>query len=165
MKSNCTLFYTTFSMLVLLAGTTSAQTSSSQFNVQMTITSDCQITSAGNMDFGSTGVIGSNKDATSAIVVQCTSGTAYNIGLDTGRGVGATVTTRYMTGPATAKLGYSLFTDTGRTTTWGNTVSTNTMSATGTGSTQSYTVYGRVPPQATPAPGAYTDIVAVTLTY
>jgi spore coat protein U-like protein len=148
-----------------LAATASAQTASSQFNVQMTITADCQITSAGTLDFGSTGVIGANRDATSAIAVQCTTGTAYNLGLDIGKGVGATFATRYMTGPASAKLGYSLFTDTARTSLWGNVVSTNTMSAVGNGATQTYTVYGRVPPQTTPTPGAYTDIVTVALTY
>jgi spore coat protein U-like protein len=165
MKISVILFYSTLSGVAGLAGSASAQTASSQFNVQMTITADCQITSAGNLDFGSTGVITANRDATSAIVAQCTSGTAYNVGLDMGQGVGATAATRFMTGPAAAKLGYSLFTDTGRTSAWGNTVATNTLSSTGTGSTQSYTVYGRVAPQSTPAAGAYTDVVAVTLTY
>jgi spore coat protein U-like protein len=37
---------------------------------------------------------------------------------------------------------------------------------TGTGATQpAVTVYGRVPPQTTPAIGTYTDTVVVTVTY
>lgn len=52
-----------------------------------------------------------------------------------------------------------------RTTVWGNTVGTDTVSATASGSAQSHTVYGRVPPQTSPAPASYTDTITVTVTY
>jgi len=152
-------------LFTLFATTVLAQTATSQFNVQMTITDDCQISSASNMSFGSTGVIGSNRDATSSIVVQCTNGTAYNIGLNEGLGSGATTSSRKMTGPGAATIGYSLYTDTSRSSIWGNTVGSNTVSSNGTGSAQTYTVYGRVSAQTTPAPGSYADTVTVTLTY
>ena len=42
---------------------------------------------------------------------------------------------------------------------------TNTLAGTGTGLAQSATVYGRIPPQATPSPGTYNDTIVVTLTY
>ena len=48
---------------------------------------------------------------------------------------------------------------------WGNTVSTDTVAGTGNGSGQSYTVYGRIPAQTTPAPGNYADTITVTVTY
>ena len=48
---------------------------------------------------------------------------------------------------------------------WGNTVGTNTIAGTGSGGSQSYTVYGRVPPQTTPAAATYTDTITVTVTY
>jgi spore coat protein U domain-containing protein, fimbrial subunit CupE1/2/3/6 len=64
-----------------------------------------------------------------------------------------------------ANVTYSLYTDTGRTTVWGNTVGTDTVAATGNGASQSYTVFGRVPSQSTPAPGTYTDTITVTVTY
>jgi spore coat protein U-like protein len=70
-----------------------------------------------------------------------------------------------MTGPGAATIGYSLFTDTSRSSIWGNTVGSNTVSSNGTGAAQAYTVYGRVSAQTTPAPGTYTDTVTVTLTY
>ncbi|KIP99636.1 spore coat protein U [Agrobacterium tumefaciens] len=165
MKLTSSMFNLAFSAAIVTAQPALSQTATSQFNVQMTITSDCQVTSAGNLDFGSTGVISANRDSTSSIVVQCTSGTAYNLGLDEGHGSGATVASRVMTGPSSAKINYSLYTDAGRTTPWGNTINTNTMAASGNGSTQTYTVYGRVPPQTTPAAGTYTDTVTVTLTY
>ena len=54
-----------------------------------------------------------------------------------------------------ALVNYSLFSNSGRTTNWGNTVGTDTVSGTGIGSAQSLTVYGRIPPQTTPSPGTY----------
>lgn len=42
-------------------------------------------------------------------------------------------------------------------------VSTDTVA--GNGNAQSYTVYGRVPPQATPAPGTYLSTVTATVVF
>ncbi len=42
---------------------------------------------------------------------------------------------------------------------------TVTVSGTGTGSAQNQTGYGRVPPQATPAAGTYTDTITATVTF
>jgi spore coat protein U-like protein len=58
-----------------------------------------------------------------------------------------------------------LYSNAGRTTVWGNTVGTDTVAGTGTGATQSLTVYGRVPVQSTPGAGTYTDTVITTVTY
>jgi spore coat protein U-like protein len=149
----------------LFASPVLSQTATAQFNVQMTITSDCQITSATNMNFGPSGVISTNHDATSTITVQCTNGTNYNVGLNEGAGTGATIPVRKMTGVGGATINYSLYTDSNRSIVWGNTPNTNTVSGTGTGAAQPYTVYGRVAAQATPAAGTYTDTVTVTLTY
>lgn len=141
-----------------------AATTTQTFTVQLTITASCSITSASTLDFGSQGLLNSVIDATSTIQVQCTTSTPYNIGLDAGAGSGATVTTRKMTNGGST-VNYSLYSDTGRTTVWGNTIGSNTVTGTGSGSAQSFTVYGRVPVQATPASGAYTDTVTVTVTY
>ena len=62
-------------------------------------------------------------------------------------------------------VNYSLYSDSGRTTVWGNTIGTNTVAATGNGASQSYSVYGRVTAQTTPAPATYSDTVTVTVTY
>jgi|SRR5271165_1854374 len=96
--------------------------------------------------------------------VQCTNTTPYNIGLDAGTATGATVTTRKMTNGA-ATVSYLLYSGSGRTTNWGNTIGTDTVAATGSGTGQSYTVYGRVPAQSTPAPAAYAETITVTVTY
>ena len=74
------------------------------------------------------------------------------------------MTTRKMTSGANT-INYSLYQNSSRTTVWGNTVGTNTVSGTGSGLGQALTVYGRVPPQTTPAPGTYTDTIVATVTY
>jgi spore coat protein U-like protein len=150
---------------ILATGTVFAQTATTQFNVQITINAECQINSADDLDFGSTGVIASAIDAASEIAVQCTDGTPFNIGLNQGAGAGATVASRLMTGPGSETVQYSLYTNPSRTTVWGNTIGTDTVTGTGTGAEQTFTVYGRVPAQTTPGPGTYTDVVTVTMTY
>ena len=50
-------------------------------------------------------------------------------------------------------------------TVWGNGTASSTHSGTGTGSTQSLTIYGRLPSLANVIPGSYTDTVTVTVTY
>jgi spore coat protein U-like protein len=141
-----------------------AATTTSTFTVQATIAATCVINSASTLDFGTTGVLTANVDNTSTIVVQCTNTTPYNIGLDAGTGSGATVATRKLTSGG-ATINYTLYSNAGRTTVWGTTIATDTVAATGNGSGQSYTVYGRIPPQSTPAPGVYTDTITVTVTY
>ena len=147
-----------------LAHSSNAATATSTFTVQMTVTSSCVINSASTLNFGSQGVLVANVDNASTLQVQCTSTTPYNIGLDAGLGTGATVAVRKMTNGAST-INYSLYRDSGRTTVWGNTVGTNTVAGTGNGALQSYTVYGRVPPQATPAAATYSDTITVTVTY
>jgi spore coat protein U-like protein len=141
-----------------------AATATTTMTVQMTITATCTINSAATLNFGTQGVLSANVDQTSTIQVTCTNTTPYNIGLNAGTGTGATVATRKMTSGATT-VNYTLYSNSTRTTVWGNTVGTDTVAATGNGAAQSYTVYGRVPPQAAPAPGTYTDTITVTVTY
>jgi spore coat protein U-like protein len=141
-----------------------AVTTTATFTVQVTIVATCVINSTSTLNFGSQGVFTANVDQQSTISVQCTNTTPYNIGLDAGVGSGATVAVRKMTAGA-ATVNYSLYSDSGRNTVWGTTIGSNTVAATGNGAAQSYTVYGRIPAQTTPAPGAYTDTVTVTVTY
>jgi len=140
-----------------------AATTTTTFNVSLTITASCTV-SATALSFGSSGVIAASIDNTSTVTVTCTNTTPYNVGLDAGTATGATVTTRKMTSGG-ATVSYALYQNVGRTTNWGNTVGTDTVAGTGSGSAQAVTVYGRVPAQSTPAPGAYSDTITVTVTY
>lgn len=142
-----------------------AATATGNMTVRITIQAQCLIQTASDLDFGTNGVIAANIDQTSTIGVQCTSGQTYNVGLSAGAGAGATTAVRVMTGTGAATVNYALYRDTNRTQTWGVTIGTDTVAGTGNGNVQNLTVYGRVPAQTTPAPGVYTDTVAITVTY
>jgi spore coat protein U-like protein len=125
---------------------------------------DNVLNSATTLDFGTQGVLAANVDQTSAITATCTNTTPYNIGLDQGVN-GGSVTTRQMKSAGPALIDYSLFRDAGRTLNWGQTIGTDTVAATGNGSAQPFTVFGRIPPQVSPIPAAYTDTITITVTY
>jgi spore coat protein U-like protein len=142
--------------------TDTLSTATTDFTVTVTVAKACTV-SATALAFGT--YSGSLINANSTLTVTCTKTTAYNVGLNAGTATGATVTTRKMTGPASATLGYSLYQNSTHTTNWGNTVGTNTVAGTGTGAAQLLTVYGQVPAGQYPAPGAYSDTITVSVTY
>lgn len=135
---------------------------SASFSVQANVAADCRVT-AQDINFGNQGVLDSNVDAAGGVDVTCTSGTSYNVGLNNGLN-GGSPTTRRMTLAGEDVL-YGLYMDGARSQPWGDTIGTDTVSGTGAGTEQRHTVYGRVPPQATPPPGTYSDTVVVTVTY
>ena len=143
-----------------------AATSTNTMNVKITITSECKVQSASDLDFESHGVLDATLDEqTSTITVQCTNGTGYKVGLSKGGGAGATEDTRRMTGPGSSTIAYKIFSDPNRTQIWGETIDTNTIAGIGNGAAQEFTAYGMVPAQTTPTPGAYSDVVTVTVSY
>ena len=146
----------------LLANSSFAATATTTFSVTATVQATCLI-SASTLAFGTyTGV---QIAATSTLQVTCTNTTPYNVGLNPGTATGATVTTRKMTGPASATLNYSLTQDSGHTINWGQTVGTDTVAGTGNGAAQALTVYGLLAAGQYPAPGAYSDTITATVTY
>jgi spore coat protein U-like protein len=146
------------------ASAASAATATGTINESITITASCTVGTSTTVAFGSQGLLNSPVNNTGALSVQCSNTTPYNVGLDPGGASGATVTTRAMSGGG-ATVSYALYRDSGRTLNWGETVGTDTLAGTGNGAAQSITVYAQVPAQTTPAPGAYTDTVNVTVTY
>jgi spore coat protein U-like protein len=152
----------TYNDTVTVSVTSSTGTVTTTFSVQATVQATCLI-SAGALNFGIyTGLV---INVASTLTITCTSSTTYNVGLNAGTATGATVTTRKMTGPASAHLNYAMFRDSGRTLNWGNTVGTDTVSATGNGSAQLSNVFGRLAAGQTVAVGAYSDTIIVTVTY
>jgi spore coat protein U-like protein len=151
--------------LSVAASASLAATEGTTFDATAEVLASCAV-SASDMSFGQIDPLaGSATDQTSTISVTCTNGHGYDVGLDAGGAAGATVTTRQMTA-GTDTLNYSLYSNAGRTTNWGDTVDTDTVAGTGTGAVQTLTVYGRVPSQPTAMVGAgYTDTINVTITY
>jgi spore coat protein U-like protein len=132
------------------------------FSVAATVAANCTIL-ATSLAFGN--YAGALIDSTATISVTCTNTTPYNVGLNAGLATGATVTNRSMTGPASALLGYKLFSNSAYTTNWGNTVGTDTVARTGNGATQPLTVYGQILAGQFATPGSYTDTITVSVTY
>jgi len=138
-------------------------TTTTSFTVTASVQPVCTV-SATDLAFGD--YTGPQVDGQSRISITCANTTPWNVGLNQGTFSGATVTTRRMSGPGSSALMYSLYKDAARTTNWGNTIGTDTVSGTGTGSTQLLNVYGRIPAlQSAAVPGIYTDTILVTLTY
>jgi spore coat protein U-like protein len=146
-----------------------AATATGTFNATMTITAECRVASTNTLAFGSAGVWTSPVTTSAALEVQCTNGTEYQIGLGFSANATGGTQRRMKHGTNAEYVNYDLFTDAGFTTAWGNTDDTDTLGHTtrnvGNGAAQSYTVYGRVPVQTVPTPGAYSDTVTVTVTY
>jgi len=136
-------------------------------NVPFTITAKhvgvCTV-SATNLNFGTLGILSGNADATGTLSVQCTSGASYQVGLSGGLTGAVDPTDRRMVSGSN-QISYGLYQDAGRTIPWGDTIGTNTLSGTGTGASQSVTVFGRIPSQTTPPTGVYSDTIVVTITY
>ncbi|WP_165971117.1 Csu type fimbrial protein [Luteimonas terrae] len=143
-----------------------AQSTSTTFQVRMSVESVCAFTAPGatDVDFGDQPSTALGIDAEGALSVTCTLGTPYNVTLNAGQNSGAGgVADRNMTN-GTALLPYQLYRDPGRSEVWGNTVPTDTVTGTGTGAVQTIPVYGRVPSANFPA-GSYLDVVTATVVY
>ncbi|CAJ0733429.1 Csu type fimbrial protein [Ralstonia mannitolilytica] len=150
--------------LLAAPGYLGAATKTTTFTVSLTLQNDCAI-SANALNFGTQGVLSANVDQTTSLSVTCSAAAPYNVGLDAGTTTGSTIAARLLAGTGTATVGYQLYRDMARTQIWGNTVGTDTVTGTGTGTAQTLTVYGRVPPQNTPAAGTYTSTVTATITF
>jgi spore coat protein U-like protein len=139
-----------------------ASTATATMSVSATVLSAC-VVGATPLAFGN--YTGAVSNQTANVAVTCTNGTSYTVALNNGTGSGATAALRQMTGPASATLGYAIYSDSARSVVWGSTTGTNTVAGTGTGLLQTITAYGQIPASQAPSPGAYTDTVTVTLTY
>ena len=142
------------------ASAASAGSANANLGISASIAATCTISTSA-VAFGA--YAGTQVDATGTVTANCITGTAWTIGLGTGTGTGATTSSRKMTSGANT-LGYQLFSDSGRTTNWGNTAG-DSVAGTGTGASQNQTVYGRIPAGSIPAAGSYADTVVATINF
>jgi spore coat protein U-like protein len=150
--------------IVLAPSGAQAATATDTMTVTATVQSACILT-ANPLAFGNYNPTSSaNVDASTTVLVTCTQGTAYNVGLGAGAGSGATTTTRKLTSSGHT-LNYTLYQDASRSINWGNTVATDTVSATAGLTATTHTVYGRIAGSQNTTAGSYTDSVTVTVTY
>lgn len=147
----------------LSGGSNSGVVEGIYIGVRANFVNACFIGTATDLDFGNVSILDDSRDQTSTIQLQCPIGTVWRVGLNEGSHASGGV--RRMAGPGGEHVRYELYRDSARNQRWGNAVGTDTSDGTGTGGTQSLTVYGRVPAQETPAAGTYSDTVTVTLTF
>ncbi len=124
---------------------------------------DCNVSASG-VAFGVLSILEFAVDAAGEISVTCPGGMPYTIGLDGGQAADGPSNHRLSSG--SNLIPYGLYKDSTRSQHWGQEGdSEGPVSDTGTGSLQLFQVYGRVPAQTAPTPGAYSDVISVTVTY
>jgi len=112
-----------------------------------------------------------NQDVTASVTTTCTPGASPVITLGQGANANTGSTDaaplrRVSSGGGTPTyLNYSLFSDSGRTTTWGNTAATAPAAVSATGTATPLTIYARVPSGQTGVATTYTDTVVATVTF
>jgi spore coat protein U-like protein len=146
------------------AGLHAQQTAQTTFRVQARVNAVCAIT-ASDLDFGTySAQSGTPLQGTTLLRTTCTPSTTYHIGLDQGQSPGATVNQRKMVSGAN-NLNYQLYSDSARSTIWGNTTGTDTVTGVGSGLAVDHTVYGAVPAAQVVPAGDYADTITVRIYY
>ncbi len=147
-------------MAALMAnGAAQAETTNSNFQVGVDVVATCSI-SAADMTFSqiTTGTTSAN-DAQSELTVNCSDGAPYSVALSNGDNYSGG---RRLSNGATF-INYELYKDNSRSALWST---ASALSAMGTGSNQTHTVYGRIlAGQAVPNMGSYADTIVATVTY
>lgn len=142
-----------------------ANTSTASFTVTASVAPQCTLTTS-DINFGTVGALSNPVTASGTVTVRCTSSASYGISMDGGTS-GSTDPTRRWMGGITPQTGisYGLYQNSEYSLPWGNTLDL-TRSGTGSGSNQTFTVFGRTNGSTiTPPAGTYTDTVVVTVTY
>lgn len=140
------------------------QTATTTFKVTARVQAVCTVT-ATDLAFGTyTSSSGSPLQGTTIVRTTCTPSSGYNIGLNAGTSTGATINQRKMSSGVNT-LNYQLYSNATRTTIWGNTPGTDTVTGVGTGLAVDHTVYGSVPAAQVVPAGDYQDVITVTVSY
>ena len=131
--------------------------------INANVPSGCRITALSDLDFGTLSApLSAATDQSASLTLQCPSGTSWQVDLGAGN---HNASTRRMSSPAGAYVGYQLYRNAARTQVWGSSVGGTTESGTSTGASTVVPIYGRIPAQAGISSGTYSDIVILTLTY
>ncbi|MDQ0139009.1 Csu type fimbrial protein [Cupriavidus necator] len=157
--------YAGYALLAPSCTTVTSPVARFPFTVSATVIPDC-VTTATDLDFGTTGTLTAARTGTATLTARCTHGSHYTTALGAGTSAGGSAASRRLqrTG-GTEPVDFQLYSDAAYALPWGDgTGGTATQGGTGTGLSQAYTVYGRVPTQATPVAGTYADTITVTIT-
>jgi len=155
-----------FAAIAALTSTSAfAATASNTMDVSVNVINSCTV-AASPMAFGGVNSIGGTDiDTTATIVLTCTNGANYVVGLDNGtHSVGAQ---RNLANAGGTTIPYGIFTNVARNAAWGSNPGVDTVAGTsGATGVSTLTAYGRIPASATTVTaGTYTDTVTVTVTF
>lgn len=147
------------------AGNAVAADATDSMTVSAEIVKSCVVAVA-DLDFGQIDPLDNAANATDGsadITVTCSNTTDYEVALS-GGGAADTGARQMSFGADT--LDYALFSDGARSANWGDDDGVDTVGGTGTGVSQTHTIYGQVASGQNTAPvGAYSDTITVTVTY
>ncbi|WP_324699099.1 spore coat U domain-containing protein [Novosphingobium sp. RL4] len=142
-------------------------------NVELTVLNDCIIT-APAASFGSAPLVGSFNPITRTILIRCSAGASYTVGLNDGNNADGTVRRMRKIDNSSNYLRYEIYKSASSTERWGSVDSTRRSSATAdtnqgiydSVTTQSYTYRAAVlPGQITPAAGDYSDTIRIDVAF
>lgn len=157
------LLYPAAALALLASGTVSAQlqTLTDDINVTAEVQAACTSITATDVDFGPAPAADAQDDATSTVTVTCSPGTSYTVEMDDG--MTAVGGIRRVTTGAGDFMDYYIYQPGGFTTAWGQ--GTDALADTAGATPTDYVANFRLERVATAAPGTYTDLVTVTLSY
>jgi spore coat protein U-like protein len=154
-----------------VTSTDAATTQTSNLSVTASVTANCTITTA-PVAFGAYDPITANATAplngTGTVNVTCTSGASTTVTLGQGSnadtGSSAAAPARRLKDAGTDFLTYKLYSESTRSTVWGDTAGTGLAYA-GLGTTSGLTVYGAIDAGQNVPSGSYSDTVVATVTF
>lgn len=151
-------------LLVVFGVLGSGHAETATFDVTATVVDSCTLSAGNTLAFGNYDPNAAEVDGSTTISASCTSGTTADIAIDGGGA--ADTANRQMSGntDGTNKLGYQLYSDSGRTTVWGEGVDAVTYTGIGVLTSEDLTVYGRIAAAQDVPVDTYSDTVTVTLT-
>lgn len=166
------LFAASLMLCIPLAGQqAAADTVTGTFQVKITIRAACAVTAGAtsDLDFGPTAASATNLQTQGNILVNCSKGTPYHVGLTPSNGSTAGAGVMTETGGGTDTVAYQLRSAAGMAgPIWGNTATATTpgngVAGAGTGASQTIPVYATVA-SANSRPGSYSDTVTVSVHY
>jgi spore coat protein U-like protein len=157
-----------FAAAALAPNGASAAVITDNLAVSATVSGSCSLSAAAGIAFGTVASTLTQINASPVnLVVNCTSGTPYSIGISYGPnsngstrrmfdGAGTPVSTDYLI--------YEIYLDAGRATAVAPT-GTNTIPGTGTGANANVPIYPSILAQATPAATTFNETLVVSLNY
>ncbi len=144
-------------------------------SITASVAAKCIISSVTTVAFGAydpvttNSATGTDLDGTGSVGIKCSPGNGLSISIDSG--VNASGNQKRMQGPSgtsSAFLNYDLYSESTRTTTWGNGsngASALAISTSTNASERTFTVYGRVPKGQDVNVGSFSDTVQATVNF